>query len=457
MRVAQRPSGRVLGLLMGTMLAFARPTGAAEPVCLPENVALAQPAAVETDGGGVGGNAVVYLDSSVSMQGFVRLDHGEQALYVDTVLGLRQVLEQVAGETAFNSFGTGIQPLNPTELIAPTRPEFYVCNQINKSGCDTRLDMVLDAVAASDDNTLSIVATDLFLSDRDLVGSTFGTMRNSLQRVMRGGKSIGVMAITAAFNGVVYDLPGKKTKYAFQGKRPFFLLIIGDDDRRILKVEKLVEKQLLTDVSPERYRFALFTLHPAYPVTASAPLHLEPGSAIVRTERLPKGPSELPVLVLRKGADRLTSREPLAALQKPFTAPLGDFELSDSLWMYSDSPVCPTGTWLPWQQRVVTAGADAGDLVVSLNPAALRYLPARKFLLRAKISAASTSKSEQLTGWLHDWGFSSDQVDKVLKQKPDMFPVLNLGQLGDSLQSIIDDEFKPVTVADFLLAFRKDE
>jgi hypothetical protein len=38
-----------------------------------------------------------------------------------------------------------------------------------------------------------------------------------------------------------------------------------------------------------------------------------------------------------------------------------------------------------------------------------------------------------------------------------MFPVLNLGQLGDSLQSIIEDEYKPVTVADFLLAFRKDE
>jgi hypothetical protein len=439
------------------MLAVARPAAAAETVCLPENVALAQTPAVETDTSGASGNAAVYLDGSVSMQGFVRVDRGEQALYVDTVLGLRQVLEQVAGETAFNSFGTGIRPLDPTELIASTHPEFYVCNQVNKSGCDTRLDMVLEAVAASDDNALSVVATDLFLSDRDLIGSTFGTMRNSLQRVLRGGKSIGVMAITAAFNGVIYDLPGKKTKYTHQGKRPFFLLLIGGNDRKILKVEKIIEKQLLTDVPPERYRFALFTLHPAYPVTASAPLHLEPGNAIVRTERLPKGPPELPVLVLRKGADHLTSRQPLLALQKPFTAPLGNFKLSDSLWMYSDSSVCPTGTWLPWQERMVSAGADAGDLVVSLNPAALRYLPARKFLLRAKINAASTGKSEQLTGWLHDWGFGNDQVDKILKQKPDVFPVLNLGQLGDSLQSIIDDEFKPVTVADFLLAFRKDE
>ncbi len=439
------------------MLAFARPAVGAEAVCLPENVALAGTPAAETDRIGASGNAVVYLDVSVSMQGFVRLDRGEQALYIDTVLGLRQVLEQIAAETAFNSFGTAIRPLDPADLIASTRPEFYVCNQENKSGCDTRLDMVLDAVAASDDNTLSIVATDLFLSDRDLIGSTFGTMRNSLQRVLRSGKSIGVMGVSAAFNGVVYDLPGKRTKYTYQGKRPFFLLIMGADDRKILKIKQILEKELLTDVLPERYRFAFFTLYPAYPITASAPLRLEPSSAIVRTERLPKGPPELPVLVLRKGADHLTSRQPLIALQKPFTAPLGNFKLSDSLWMYSDSLVCPAGTWLPWQERVVTAGAEGGDLVVSLNPAALRHLPARKFLLRAKVNAASTSKSEQLTGWLHDWGFANDQVDKVLKQKPDMFPVLNLGQLGDSLQSIIDDEFKPVTVADFLLAFRKDD
>jgi hypothetical protein len=135
-------------------------------------------------------------------------------------------------------------------LIASTHPEFYVCNQVNKSGCDTRLDMVLDAVAASDDNTLSVVATDLFLSDRDLIGSTFGTMRNSLQRMLRGGKSIGVMAISATFNGVIYDLPGKKTKYTYQGKRPFFLLLIGSNDRKILKVEKIIERQLLTMCRP---------------------------------------------------------------------------------------------------------------------------------------------------------------------------------------------------------------
>lgn len=241
------------------MLAFARPVAAAETVCLPENVALARTPAAETDGVGASGNAVVYLDGSVSMQGFVRLDRGEQALYIDTVLGLRQVLEQVAGETALNSFGTGIHRLDPTELIASTHPEFYVCNQVNKSGCDTRLDMVLAAVATSDDNALSVVATDLFLSDGDWIGSTFGTMRNSLQRVLRGGKSIGVMAITAAFNGVIYDLPGKKAKYNYKGKRPFFLLIIGSNDQKILRVEKIIEKQLLTDVPPERYRFALFS------------------------------------------------------------------------------------------------------------------------------------------------------------------------------------------------------
>src|ERR1700740_67723 len=103
MRVAQRPGGRVLGLLMGAMLAFARPTGAAETGCFPGNVVLAQTPVIETGRGSVSGNAVVYLDASVSMQGFVRLDHGEQALYVDTVLGLRQALEQVVGETAFNS------------------------------------------------------------------------------------------------------------------------------------------------------------------------------------------------------------------------------------------------------------------------------------------------------------------------------------------------------------------
>jgi hypothetical protein len=243
MRFAANSNGRFLSLLTAAIFAIAGPVVAAEAVCLPENVALGAASAGEPDAIGANGNAVVYLDSSVSMQGFVRPDRGEQPLYVDTVLGLRQVLEQVAAETEFNSFGSAIRPLNPAGLITSARPEFYVCNQIDKSGCDTRLDMVLDAIAVSGDNTLSIVVTDLFLSDRELIGSTFGTMRNSLQRVLRGGKSIGLMGISATFNGIVYDLPGKKTKYAHQGKRPFFLLIIGNDDRNILKIQRIIEKE----------------------------------------------------------------------------------------------------------------------------------------------------------------------------------------------------------------------
>ena len=468
-------------LMVGALFAACSAVAAAEN-CLPKDLRLGQrgsSGASET--AAPHGKAVAYLDRSESMKGFVQRQSSRRPTFNDAILGLRETLETVSPTVTFNRFGANIAPLANAELTAPTQPDFYLCNRMakpskagkpneNTEGCESRIDKVLKAVAESSDDTVSLLVTDLFLSAKDLIGSEYGTMRSSLERVLLAGKSIGILGISAPFRGDVHDLPGPQPTYRHEGDRPFFLVMIGNDIWQLLRLKKAFEARLLSAAPAERQRFALYTLHPAHPATAAVPLPLDANEAARPGRGLSVGSKTLPVVVLGEGAIAPRSRGAIADLQLPFTAPLADFKVTESMWISNTDAPC-SSDWSPWRKpALIAAKASAGDLVLSLDglPRLLLQLPKDKtFLLRATVDAVATGKSPTLTGWLQDWSFEERQTATLLKEMedkkkkagqasgPQFFPVLNLAQLADSLDRIINSDFKPVTVADYLFAFQK--
>ena len=59
----------------------------------------------------------IYFDQSLSMQGFTKLQPGEDNYYIDLLDDLQQIAENVGSKTFYHSFGKRIEPTNKIKLL----------------------------------------------------------------------------------------------------------------------------------------------------------------------------------------------------------------------------------------------------------------------------------------------------------------------------------------------------
>src|ERR1051325_6614944 len=130
----------------------------------------------------------------------------------------------------------------------------------NCRGCDnqeSRIDSVLNEIARPGAGRLDILITDLWLDNRSFVGSAQVALGVPLQKILRQGRSIGVIGINAPFSGPVYDIPGAPT-YMGARERPLFVVMVGDVDRiRALRAALLQSRS--PALQEGRVEFALFS------------------------------------------------------------------------------------------------------------------------------------------------------------------------------------------------------
>lgn len=429
--------------------------------CLPPELKAAAPAQADTAAAPPPrGAAAVYLDVSGSMKGFVETQR--EPRYADIILRLPEALEEVSTATAYNRFGASIQPLPKEHLTDAVKPSFYVCDPRSKDaakrfGCETHIDEALQSIADSDEQTVSVLITDLFLSRKDLLGTSGGTIREKLSRILKSGKSIAVLGISAAFDGWVYDLPGTAPSYLHKrGERPFFLVLAGQD-AQLLRLHKFVAAQLLAVLPANHYHFVLFTRSPGIAATSITPLRVVANEGIRSQGKVPEAPDWLPLITLARGQAPVVARPPLDKLQKPFASPLADFEAHPTVWRDTGGR-CET-RWKPMGRidpSIVKAQDDGAGLTLTFDADGLRSFPPNlTFLTRVQVSAVGLTEAKSVTGWLRDWSFNERQADELLKSRPEFFPALNLGEFADSLEAAVKSSFEPTVVIDQVFAFRK--
>ena len=209
-------------------------------------------------------NVYVYFDGSLSMQGFVKDQPGQKNLYRDVIDDLQQISENVGKKTYFHKFGSKVDPIQENAIANVTKPGFYICkdSQAKCNNQETRLEQPFKATQI-DKNGTYVIVTDLFLSSKQLVGSTLSSLTKPLKSILKDGKSIGIFGVMSSFNGNIYDIPkkdGGTFKYSEAKKRPFYIIVIGDQ-KNINQIRKNLKEQHFIDAD-DQYKFALITSSP---------------------------------------------------------------------------------------------------------------------------------------------------------------------------------------------------
>jgi len=168
---------------------------------------------------------IVYLDSTLSMQGFV---NNRDSYYIQTIQLLDEVIFSLSNnQPQYYSLGVTPQPiLEKTATEKATNPNFYLAQEE-----DALLESALNNHSPNSQEII-IVVTDLLRANLDN-----SAVITSFKPYLDQGMSIGLIGVRSQFDGKIYDnlLINKGTGTALdfrtdnqENLRPFYILLIGD-------------------------------------------------------------------------------------------------------------------------------------------------------------------------------------------------------------------------------------
>ena len=190
--------------------------------------------------------AHIYLDATLSMQGFVNPGTTHYTrIHPDIESAVTN--NWPGGTVEFFRFGTHVEPINSrTDFLQAISPEFYEDSSIN---LETRIEEVIDSenqgvidseseTEISDSivdnkeqaNRLVIIVTDLFQhnSDINLLVSRL------TEEYIQNDLEIGLLGLRSHFKGKIYDIGTGRPPILYESEpenpetfRPFYLLVLG--------------------------------------------------------------------------------------------------------------------------------------------------------------------------------------------------------------------------------------
>ena len=186
---------------------------------------LSEPEKIDTD---------IYFDATVSMKGFTTLAAGNVYITLPDLLG---DLCGSVGQTKFFAFGEQISPLDGRNYRKFSAPEVY----------NEQITSVANVIDRADTNHLSIIVTDLFESESDWSNVT----QKIRDKFFANHLSVAVIGIKNSFKGEIFDVGINAAHFNYNSfddpnrYRPFYLLVLGQDDFVKNFLRKFNERQNL--------------------------------------------------------------------------------------------------------------------------------------------------------------------------------------------------------------------
>lgn len=189
----------------------------------------------------------VFLDATVSMKGYIGAASPTQ--YMATIQGLESVISSGWQKpvTTFYKFGSWVEPLAGRAHLRALEADFY---QKGGLAVETEMDKVLNSPSISEKGNLSIIVTDLFQKDSDVVLLTNLLKENCLKK----GIAVGMAGIKSQFHGTIYDAGIHGESYPYDSNdtspstfRPFYILVLGSDADVSTFFDRLCSKLLFVD------------------------------------------------------------------------------------------------------------------------------------------------------------------------------------------------------------------
>ena len=405
------------------------------------------------------GRLDVYLDVSQSVTNFGR--HEGESPYTDFLAWLLGLGSEFA-EVGTYGFADRIAEIEQDVVVSAARGAAGPCSACGFQ--ESRLDDVLSRIAAAESRgSLSVVVTDLWIDNSDLIGSGRAELQRSVRGILTDGRAIAVIGVAAPYTSPVYDIPGPGGPAAIPAgrvsERPMFAVLAGPP-RQVTDLVGRAADEVFTSFGGEQLHQSVFS--PTLVIEGPVEHRLSAQDQVVRRAIvLSVEGADVPSFVIdQQGA---ATRGLLATASESEDGPapalaaqiavdhgsgpaVGSYELDAQAWALGavgPAGACEDGAWISVEvgqalELGLAEGPNAREVRLDVShPTLLAIRPGEIVLVRYTLSAGSLDRDGPSTAWLDDWSFDAAGGGALRADPPPFFPALNLAQFGQTLTSMV--------------------
>ena len=406
----------------------------------------------------------IYFDQSLSMQGYTKNQPGHNNLYVNVIDDLQQIAENVGSKTYYHSFGKSIVPIKENKISQVIKPSFYECtgSAADCNNQESKIHLPFKMAKANPDGTY-IIVTDLFLSSKQLVGGTLSQLTKPLKSILKKGKSVGIIGVMSSFNGTIYDIPtneGGTVSYTEAQKRPFYIIVIGDQ-KEINQIKKNLEEQHFNDPE-DKYKYSLITSSPIIQNLNDKKLITENNisSKVTKAENFKFDYIEetLPVYKfdIRNKSKSIKFKIKNSDIIVKGSNGVSNFKIENTLWS-SKEDKCSKINDDDWKKdkRISISKINQNEQELTLSMFSevplKKIFWGRKYFYLVDIYAEKPGNASEET--FKEWSVRDAEAEEFKDGNPVEFKTLNLTKIIKILNSVANDEFQPTLIASLALNF----
>ena len=407
------------------------------------------------------GEVFVFFDQSKTMQGFTIDQPGQENLYVNIVDDIQQISENIGSDIIYQNFGTGINPMEDRDVSKVKTKKFYECSGSSVE-CDNQSSKIQEIFKIAEEipEATHIVVTHLSLQDRQLVGSESKQIRGPLTSLLKQGKSIGIIGIMNSFNGKIDNIPtkeGEYTEYLDAETRPFYILVIGNQDNINRIKDEIVENHFSS--SKENFKYALITSNPILQNLNVNKLIEENNmpASLARADNFSFNYIEDYLPVYKFSGNKKTKLEfkvNTDQIEVPGSTGVSEFSISEKVWTTNKVKCKDIKNWNEAKFGEISAiSRDDKELTLDLfkTKPLKKLFRGLRYFYKIDLYAEKPGKSSERE--FSEWSVKSSEIEEEKETNPVSFKTLNLEKFVSILNAVSGDTFKKTLIASFAVNF----
>ena len=407
------------------------------------------------------GEVFVFFDQSKTMQGFTVDQPGQENLYVNIVDDIQQISENIGSDIIYQNFGTGINPMEDRDVSKVKTKKFYECSGSSVE-CDNQSSKIQEIFKIAEEipEATHIVVTHLSLQDRQLVGSESKQIRGPLTSILKQGKSIGIIGVMNSFNGKIDNIPtkeGEYTEYLDAETRPFYILVIGNQDNINRIKDEIVENHFSS--SKENFKYALITSNPILQNLNVNKLIEENNmpASLARADNFSFNYIEDYLPIYKFSGNKKTKLEfkiNIDQIEVPGSTGVSEFSISEKVWTTNKVKCKDIKSWNEAKfGEISTISRNDKELTLNLfeTKPLKKLFRGLRYFYKIDLYAEKPGKSSERE--FLEWSVKSSEIEELKETNPVSFKTLNLEKFVSILNAVSGDTFKKTLIASFAVNF----